>query len=95
MTNAINRTRPASMSAAVADLAVGEEVAKLQRVNTAQPMEDAIASLGAAKERLRNAMQPVVARAKAKTSGTYTVEISDFFTTAKNWFLVAVITRTA
>ena len=88
------RRRESSFSAAVADLAVGEQVAKLQRIDTARSFTDIRADLQTMRDALRNNTTPAVARARAQTGAQYTIEVTDFMTNAKNWFLIAVVTRT-
>jgi hypothetical protein len=87
--------RTTSFSAAVAALAVGEESGKLKRLNTDGPLSDVLAAMPAQREALHNTVSTIASRARSKTGGSYRVEVSDFMTTSKNWFLVAVVTRTA
>lgn len=47
------------------------------------------------RDTLRNNLAPAVARAKEATGGQYSVEVTDFMTNARNWFLIAVVTRTS
>jgi hypothetical protein len=87
------RRRESSFAAAVADLAVGEQTAKLQRIDTTLPVDTIRANLSTMREAMRNNTMPAVTRARAKTGATYTIEVTDFMTTALNWFLIAVVTR--
>lgn len=89
------RTRKSSFAAAVADLEVGEQVAKLKRIDTDQTIDQIHASMQSEKDALRNNTTPAVTRAKAETGGQYTIEVTDFQTGSRNWFLIAVVTRTA
>lgn len=90
-----HRRQPLSFAAAVANLEPGEEFAKLQRINASATFESIQATLPAMRDTLRNNIAPAVARAKAETGGQYSVEVTDFMTTSRNWFLIAVVTRTA
>lgn len=90
-----SRRTPYSFSAAVAGLAVGEEVAKLQRIDTSATFESIQSALPEMRDTLRNNIAPAVARAKEATGGQYSVEVTDFMTNARNWFLIAVVTRTS
>ena len=90
-----NRRQPLSFAAAVANLEPGEEFAKLQRIDTSATFESIQSALPAMRDTLRNNIAPAVARAKAETHGQYSVEVTDFMTNARNWFLIAVVTRTS
>ena len=89
------RRREASFSAAVADLDVGEQVAKLTRIDASLSLDEVQAQMVEMQKTIRNNTVPAVARAKERTGGQYTIEVTDFMTNAKNWFLIAVVTRTA
>lgn len=88
------RTRMASFSAAVADLEVGDHVAKLHRIDTTLTFNQIKADLDNMRATLRNNTTPAVARARAKTGGSYTIEVGDMMLNSVSWFLVAVVTRT-
>ena len=89
------RRTPYSFSAAVAALSPGEEVAKLHRIDTSATFESIQSALPEMRDTLRNNIAPAVARAKESTGGQYSVEVTDFMTNARNWFLIAVVTRTS
>lgn len=90
-----HRRQPLSFAAAVANLEPGEEFAKLQRIDTSATFESIQSALPEMRDTLRNNIAPAVARAKEATGGQYSVEVTDFMTNARNWFLIAVVTRTA
>ena len=86
--------RPTSFSSTIVGLAVGEECGKLKRLDTDCPLNVLFSKLPARREALHNTVSTMAARARAKTGGSYKVEVSDFMTGSKNWFLIAVVTRT-
>jgi hypothetical protein len=47
------------------------------------------------REKLRNGLQPVIARARTATGGTYTTEVWQSISPAGDIYLVGMVTRTA
>lgn len=90
MSTATELKKP-SVGHMIACLAPGESHAVTQRVS----IDDLTGkTLAETVENLRNKVNPAVARAKARTSGTYTVESGDFRTKDYALVICVVVTRT-
>lgn len=83
---------PPSLRARIAELDVGGSLAEVQRLQIGGTHEGGIEN---ETEKLRNRINPNVARAKAQTGGTYTVENGSFLTRSRDLMLVFAVTRTA
>lgn len=90
-----SRRKPGSFNALVADLAVGETASQAKQIDGDLTITEVANSLAVMRQELRNNITKVVARAKEATGGEYTVEVIDTLTHARNWFLIALVTRTA
>lgn len=90
-----SRRKPGSFNAQVADLAVNETASQAKMIDADLSIAEVQAGLPVMRQELRNNITKVVARAKEATGGEYTVEVTDFTTHARNWFLIALVTRTA
>lgn len=89
------RTRSSSFSAQVSDLALGETASKLLPISSELALCDIQKDLPAIRERLRNNVAPSVRQAKARVGAAYSVEVTDFHTPTGQWFVIALVTRTA
>lgn len=87
-------TRSINFSATVRNLALGESVSRLKRIDTNQNFAAIQEALPAMRDTLRNNTMPAVRRAAESTGNKYTVEVTDFMTVGRNWFLIAIVTRT-
>ena len=85
---ATEATSAASLRARVAALPVGATICEASRVEDVNPkeIEDEV-------ERLRNIVNPGVARAKAQTGNTYTIEQGSFLSRGRGLLIVFAITR--
>ena len=87
--------RASSFSAMVADLKPGESCSKVVDV-TIEYVENSTGRmelLNEARERLRSNNAPIIARAKVRTQGTYTQEVTQVVMPTGRLFLLAIITR--
>lgn len=84
-----------SFSAMLADLKPGESCSKV--VDITQPYVENSSMgetfLNEARERLRSNNAPLIARAKLKTFGTYSQEVTQVVMATGRLFLLAIITR--
>lgn len=90
-----SRRRTGSFNAQVLDLAPGETASKAQRIDDTLQIAEVQQSLAVMRQDLRNNITKVASRAKEQTGGEYRVEVTDFLTHERNWFLVGLVTRTA
>jgi hypothetical protein len=89
------RTRPTSAITQIAALEVGEHWSRVQSVPVNTPLKDYAADSVQWRDDLRNSINSSVRHAKARTGGTYTIEVGDFISPARTIYLVAIVTRTA
>lgn len=88
-----SRARPASFTTQVAALEIGECVSKVERLDMTLPAGTIQDCLTDWRSTVRNNCAPSVRHAKAKTGGTYTIEVFDCMSESRNWYLMAVVTR--
>lgn len=88
-----SRARPASFTTQVAALEIGECVSKVERLDTNASVYHLQERLPEMRATMRNNVAPSVRHAKAKTGGTYTIEVFDCMSDMRNWYLMAVVTR--
>jgi phage shock protein A len=85
-------TQVESLRARMAALNVGQSVAEAIRLNVGSIDE---AAVNTHFERMRNRINPSVARAKRSAGAEYVVENGSFLSNARALLLVFVVTRTA
>lgn len=90
------RARSASFASMVADLNVGDQpAARVQQIDPALPIGEAIALVSSMSEKLRNSVQSSVNQAKRRAPGSeYSIEIADV-TVKSGMYLLALVHRTA
>lgn len=88
-----SRARPASFTTQVAALEIGECVSKVERLDMTLPAGTIQDCLTDWRSTMRNNVAPSVRHAKAKTGGTYAIEVFDCMSDMRNWYLMAVVTR--
>lgn len=81
---------PASLRARIAALEPGESLAEATRLMIGPTNEKEIAE---ETEKLRNKINPNVARAKTQTGGEYSVENGTLLTRSRDLIIVFVVTR--
>lgn len=89
------RQQATSLTSQIAALDVGESVAKLKRIDGDITMAEYAEQGTTWRESLRDNASSSMRAAKARTGGTYEIEVADLTTTGRNVFLVAIVTRTA
>jgi hypothetical protein len=91
-----SRQNPASFQAQLMALAVDETAAKVTRIDNSHSLFDIQTNLSKWREDMRNAVASSVRNAKVKLGDGYQfqVEVSDLQTTAANWYIVVLVTRT-
>lgn len=89
------RIRAYSFAASVTDLNVGDQpAAKVQLIDPATPIGDAINGVTALSDKLRNSVQSTVNQAKRRVPGAeYSIEISDVMMKS-GMYLLALVHRT-
>jgi hypothetical protein len=87
-------TRSINFTAAVQGLSIGESTSRLKRIDTDQNFQAIQEALQNMRDTLRNNTMPAVRRAAERTGNKYTVEVTDFMTVGRNWYLITIVTRT-
>lgn len=86
------RTVPGSIKSEVDALEPGDCMSKARMVEPGMTLDGFAAEAPAMREQLRNTLAGTVAKAKALTGGTYTIEVGNTVI-GNRIYLVAVVTR--
>jgi hypothetical protein len=87
------RTQATSAITQIAALDVGHTWSRCEPVDPDLTIGGFGETTTRAREELRSNVASSVRHAKTKTGGTYSIETGDFISTARNIYLVAVVTR--
>lgn len=87
------RAQPTSAITQIASLKVGESWSAVEKPPENTPLKDFAADSSAWRDALRNRIQSSVRHAKARTGGSYVMETGDFISSARNVYLICVVTR--
>ena len=90
-----SRKRSSSVASVLTDLDVGETASRAVRVDPDLSLASYAERYAEMRETLRNNVAPSMRQAKARTGGTYSIEVVDTLTPNRSMFIVALITRTA
>lgn len=88
-----SRARPDSLTSQIRALEVGGIAIKGAKLDAAMTLGEQAAQLASINDKIYKSISSSVRHAKAVTGGTYTVEMSDFFTRSRALVVAAVITR--
>lgn len=81
------------MRARIAALEVGETLSEATRVELGASLADLSEHIGDEIEKLRNRINPQIARAKAATGHVFTVENGSFLTRSRDLIIAFAVTR--
>ncbi len=91
----VDMIRASSFAQQVEALNIGESCSRVHGVHEGFTLKALAENMATMKEGLRNNTAPSVRQAKARTRGTYSIEIGDMRTPSGRTFVVAIVTRTA
>lgn len=89
-----SRRNSGSMISQIAVLEVGETFSRAKRIDDSMTVAEVREALATMRLELRNTVSKAAARAKEESKREYRVEVFDTLTIERNWFLIALITRT-
>lgn len=81
-----------SFSAQVKDLSLLESCAKLEQIDSTLSVSEVIDTLPAMRHAMRKRCDPAVARASVDGK-KFTIEVTDFQTIGRAWFVIGIVTR--
>lgn len=84
----------ASFQARVDGMAVDAIVSSVQGIDCNVGLSELVSTRNAACERIRNNVGTAVTRAKARTGGTYEIEVTPVLMPSMRCLILAVVTRT-